>query len=267
MCPPLSSATSLRRAHCFLTGGSPGVTRPLGAQQLASRTNAATLQHRLLTEAKRPSGSHKEQHRGSGVACSRTTGIWFDAQRTGRLQLQFLWGMKYSREEAGGAGLALVRQMESGGGRPGRWEEGKGGRPAAHARGHVQGRLRAAVLISKKGNKVGRGNDSGGTLSSWCTHRDSTGLDAVMRNSISSQIRAKHNQRKTRGGVLKPNHAPRHVRKENKTGCALKYGCFVLSFKHRHMVVPALALPSPSYCHRTGDQVLVNIMRKDLRTL
>lgn len=120
VCPPLSSATSLRRAHCFLTGGSPGVTRPLGAQQLASRTNAATLQRRLLTEAKRPSGSHKEQHRGSGVACSRTTGIWFDAQRTGRLQLRFLWGMKYSREEAGGAGLALVRQMESGGGRPGR---------------------------------------------------------------------------------------------------------------------------------------------------
>lgn len=50
----------------------------------------------------------------------------FDAQRTGRLQLQFLWGKNYSQEAAGGAGPALARQMESGAGRPGRWVEGKG---------------------------------------------------------------------------------------------------------------------------------------------
>lgn len=109
-----------------MTGGSLGVTQPLGAQQLASRTNMATLQCCLFTEAKQHFSSHEEQHRDSAEPILGQQAFGFDAQRTGKLQLQFLWGKNYSREEAAGAGLALVRQMESGGGRPGRWVEGKG---------------------------------------------------------------------------------------------------------------------------------------------
>lgn len=158
---------------CFLTGGSHWGHSSWNPEPTWQPFNAASSQRPNHPSAAMRSSTGTVERSIPGPQASG-----FDAQRMGRLQLQFLWGKNYSQEEAAGAGLALVRQMESEGGRSGRWVEGKGGRPAACASGQVRGssgQLTAtAVLISKKGDKVGRGNDTGGTLSLWCTHRDST---------------------------------------------------------------------------------------------